>query len=96
VRRQALNLIQLVSHGVFLNLQSKLTTGEGDLVLDPFAGSNVTGEVAERLNRNWVAFEREEKYLEGSKFRFWPSDLQKREDSIQNKKQKMLPLGISG
>jgi DNA modification methylase len=60
VRRQALNLIQLVSHGVCLNLQSKLTTDEGDLVLDPFAGSNVTGEVAERLNRNWVAFERRE------------------------------------
>jgi len=73
----------------------KLTTDEGDLVLDPFAGSNVTGEVAERLNRNWIAFEKEEKYLEGSKFRFWPIDLQERQDSIQKKKQKMLPFGIS-
>lgn len=50
----------------------KLTTDEGDVILDPFAGSNVTGEVAERLNRKWIAFEVEKKYLEGSKFRFWP------------------------
>jgi DNA modification methylase len=50
----------------------KLTTGEGDLVLDPFAGSNTTGQVAERLKREWIAFEIEERYLEGSKFRFWP------------------------
>jgi hypothetical protein len=39
-------------------------------VVDPFAGSNVTGEVAERLERRWLAFEIIEKYLEGSKFRF--------------------------
>lgn len=50
----------------------KLTTDEGDLVLDPFAGSNTTGAVAERLKRRWLAFEIEEIYLEGSKFRFWP------------------------
>ncbi len=50
----------------------KLTTDEGGLVLDPFAGSNVTGDVAEKSGRRWLAFEIEEKYLEGSKFRFWP------------------------
>ncbi len=50
----------------------KLTTDEGNLVLDPFAGSNTTGAVAERLKRRWLAFEIEERYLEGSKFRFWP------------------------
>lgn len=51
----------------------KLTTNEGDLVLDPFAGSNTTGWVAERLNRRWLAIEIEEKYLEGGTFRFHPS-----------------------
>jgi site-specific DNA-methyltransferase (cytosine-N4-specific) len=47
-----------------------LCTEDGDLVLDPFAGSNMTGFVAERLNRKWLAFELREDYLLGSKFRF--------------------------
>ncbi len=47
-----------------------LCTEERDLVLDPFAGSNMTGNVAERLNRQWIAFELREEYLLGSKFRF--------------------------
>lgn len=47
-----------------------LCTDEGDLVLDPFAGSNTTGFVAEKLNRRWIAFEVQQDYLEGSKFRF--------------------------
>jgi DNA modification methylase len=48
----------------------KLLTDEGDLVLDPFAGSNTTGAVAERLGRCWLAFELESKYVETAKFRF--------------------------
>lgn len=48
----------------------KMLTDEGDLVVDPFAGSNVTGEVCERLKRHWVAVDIVEEYLEGSKFRF--------------------------
>ena len=48
----------------------KLLTDEGDLVIDPFAGSNTAGEVAERLGRRWVGMELLEEYLEASKFRF--------------------------
>ncbi|MDI6763716.1 MAG: site-specific DNA-methyltransferase [Thermodesulfobacteriota bacterium] len=48
----------------------KFLTEPGDLVLDPFAGSNVTGEVCERLGRKWIAIEMIEEYLKGSKFRF--------------------------
>lgn len=48
----------------------KLTTEIGDLVLDPFAGSNVTGEAAESLGRRWLAAEVDQKYLDGSRFRF--------------------------
>lgn len=48
----------------------KFLTDPGDLVLDPFAGSNITGEVSERLKRHWLAFELVEEYLEASKFRF--------------------------
>lgn len=47
-----------------------LCTEEGDLVLDPFAGSNMTGSIAEKLGREWIAFELCEEYLTGSKFRF--------------------------
>lgn len=35
----------------------KFLTDEGDLVLDPFAGSNTTGATAERLKRRWVSIE---------------------------------------
>lgn len=48
----------------------KLLTEEGDVVVDPFAGSNTTGAVAESLNRRWVAIEYLQEYLEASKFRF--------------------------
>jgi len=48
----------------------KFLTDKGDVVLDPFAGSNVTGESAESLERKWIAFELIEDYLKGSKFRF--------------------------
>ncbi len=48
----------------------KLLTDEGDTVIDPFAGSNTTGLVAEGLRRRWIAMERVSEYLEASKVRF--------------------------
>ena len=48
----------LISH--FLMLHSF----EGDMVLEPFAGSGTTCVVAERLNRRWVAFETDEQFCE--------------------------------
>ncbi len=48
----------------------KFLTEPGDLVLDPFGGSNATGEAAEKLKRRWVAIERNKEYIEGSKGRF--------------------------
>jgi len=48
----------------------KLLTEEGDMVIDPFAGSNTTGVVAEGLKRRWIAMEQKAEYLEGSKVRF--------------------------
>lgn len=47
-----------------------LCTEVGDIVLDPFAGSNMTGKVAETLDRKWIAIEIEEEYVKGSKLRF--------------------------
>jgi site-specific DNA-methyltransferase (cytosine-N4-specific) len=48
----------------------KFLTDPGDVVLDPFAGSNTTGFAAEKLGRRWISFELSEEYLAGSKFRF--------------------------
>lgn len=45
-------------------------TEPGDLVLDPFAGSNTTGSAAEALGRRWIAVEANAGYAEGSKGRF--------------------------
>ncbi|MEH1990246.1 DNA-methyltransferase [Nostoc sp.] len=48
----------------------KFLTDEGDMVLDPFAGSNTTGFVAETLQRRWISFEINESYVIGSRYRF--------------------------
>lgn len=59
----------------------KLLTGPDDVVVDPFAGSNTTGSVAEVLNRRWLAIECVEEYLLGSRFRFTSASLN---DSMQH------------
>lgn len=48
----------------------RLLTDPGDLVLDPFAGSCVTGEAAEYSSRKWLCCEISEPYLEGAIARF--------------------------
>ena len=48
----------------------KLLTEPNDLVIDPFAGSNTCGAVAEELDRRWLAFDEVEEYLRASRFRF--------------------------
>jgi len=50
----------------------RFLTDVGDLVLDPFAGSNVTGKAAEELRRYWLAIELREDYLAASQYRFSP------------------------
>lgn len=54
----------------FADFFIKFLTDEGDVVLDPFAGSNTTGFAAEQLLRRWIAFELSEDYLRTSQFRF--------------------------
>jgi len=48
----------------------RMLTDPDDFVLDPFGGSCVTGEVAERLGRKWTCIEILEEYLEGAVGRF--------------------------
>lgn len=45
-------------------------TEPGDMVLDPFGGSNTTGFAAESLGRRWVSVEADEGYALGSAGRF--------------------------
>jgi len=51
----------------------RFLTDLGDLVVDPFGGSCVTGVVAENLKRKWVCCELSEEYLMGAKARFEPN-----------------------
>jgi site-specific DNA-methyltransferase (cytosine-N4-specific) len=45
-------------------------TDPGDVVFDPFAGSNTTGSVAEQLGRKWVGIEADPAYAAASRVRF--------------------------
>ncbi|MBQ6208094.1 MAG: site-specific DNA-methyltransferase [Oscillospiraceae bacterium] len=48
----------------------RMCTDKEDVVMDPFAGSCVTGEVAERLRRKWICCDTVEEYLKGALGRF--------------------------
>ncbi|HEX3146570.1 MAG TPA: site-specific DNA-methyltransferase [Gemmataceae bacterium] len=48
----------------------RFLTAEGQLVFDPFAGSNITGAAAEALGRRWISTETHAGYVEGSRLRF--------------------------
>ena len=48
----------------------RLLTEENHIVWDPFAGSGVTAQVAERLGRRWIINERSLTYLQGAALRF--------------------------
>ena len=53
-----------------VNFFIEFLTEKGDLVLDPFAGSNTSGFCAEKLNRKWIAFEILEDYTKQALIRF--------------------------
>jgi DNA modification methylase len=53
-------------------------TEPGDLVLDPFAGSNTTGAVAASLGRKWFAIDAEAKYAEHSAIRLSSIEITKK------------------
>jgi site-specific DNA-methyltransferase (cytosine-N4-specific) len=48
----------------------KLLTDESAIVVDPFAGSNMTGATAESLGRRWISVEIKPEYLLSSRVRF--------------------------
>ncbi len=62
--------------GLLAEFFVRFLTEPGDLVFDPFAGSNTTGATAERLERRWISTEMSEEYAEGSKGRFIDNESQ--------------------
>jgi len=50
----------------------RMLTDPGDLVIDPFAGSCVTGEAAEMLGRQWLCIDKDSdnEYIRGARGRF--------------------------
>ena len=48
----------------------RFLTSSRELVFDPFAGSNTTGAVAERLKRRWISLDLQNDYVRGSRGRF--------------------------
>jgi site-specific DNA-methyltransferase (cytosine-N4-specific) len=52
----------------------RMLTDNGDVVIDPFGGSCVTGEVCERLNRRWTCIDLVPEYLKGAIGRFKPTE----------------------
>jgi DNA modification methylase len=53
----------------------RFLTDEGDLVIDPFGGSNTTGAMAESLDRQWLSIEPNAAYVAGSRGRFSPDSI---------------------
>lgn len=53
----------------------KLLTVPGDIVVDPFGGSNTTGAAANNLGRYWLSVEPNAHYIRGSMGRFDPKAL---------------------
>lgn len=48
----------------------RMVTDRGDLILDPFAGSCVTGEACESMSRRWICCEIVDEYIQGALGRF--------------------------
>jgi DNA modification methylase len=71
-------------------------TDEDDLVVDMFAGSNTTGEVAEKRGRRWLAGDLDKDYLAASSLRFFDSRLTDRQTQLFEKisKGKDLPVDL--
>jgi site-specific DNA-methyltransferase (cytosine-N4-specific) len=70
-------------------------TDKGDLVVDPFGGSNVTGAVCEQSGRRWLSCELRTDYLEGSLARFdnGPIPRKRRTKRIQKTEDGQLLFG---
>ncbi|MDC0058053.1 DNA methyltransferase [Pelagibacteraceae bacterium] len=67
------------------------STNEGDMVLDPFLGSGTTAVMAKKLQRNFIGFDQDKKYIKLAKKRL--KETKELDDEIVNlaKSRKDLP-----
>lgn len=65
-------------------------TDPGDVVLDIFAGSNTTGQVAQQMARKWLAFEFNDDYVDTSRYRFLSWDTIERRATENDEGQQQL------
>ncbi len=72
-------------------------TERNDLILDIFAGSNTTGEVAEAKGRRWIACDLDRDYLAASALRFfeYPLDEKQRKIFSELSQGTELPVDLS-
>lgn len=73
----------------------RFLTDKGDLVLDPFAGSNTTGAVAERLGRKWISCDADWNYVTSSISRFKPEAITKTGEAISLKATRQAASSVS-
>ena len=80
----------------------KFLTDDGDLVIDPFGGSNTTGACAEEMQRRWVSVEADWHYATHSVGRFdpdkivsWDKDLTIRERSSDGDRCDTVATGLA-
>ena len=69
-------------------------TDENDLILDIFAGSNTTGEVAEKRGRRWMACDLDRDYLAASALRFFEEPINEKQLNIFEKLTKGSDLPV--
>jgi DNA modification methylase len=72
-------------------------TDENDLVLDIFAGSNTTGEVAENKRRRWIACDLDRDYLAASALRFFEEPINEKQKELFSRlsKSNSLPVDLT-
>lgn len=73
----------------------RMLTDPGELVFDPFAGSCVTGEVAQRMKRKWICCDNVEEYLAGGLARFNNRDASLFPEMSDNKRARDICYKIS-
>jgi hypothetical protein len=76
---------------------TEFLTDPSDVVMDPFAGSNTTGQVAESLGRRWISVELREDYAQQSLLRFSGDDARDVESGqtglfVETASQSALPI----
>ena len=74
-RQEKINLHPARMQAGLVSFFTQFLTDEGDLILDPFSGSNTTGYVSEKLKRKWISVEIDEEYAYNSAIRFEDPEL---------------------